>query len=67
MKRAPAGPALARLNDAFADIVRSGRIARVPITPAEARDGDAPTLERLAFTPIHNFPRLRQLITALNA
>jgi uncharacterized protein (TIGR00730 family) len=67
MKRAPDDAALAALNRDFADLVRTGRIERIHITPAEARDDDAPTLARLALTPRPNFPRLRQLIDALNA
>jgi hypothetical protein len=67
MKRAPDDNALARLNRDFADLVRTGRIERIHITPAEVRDDDAPTLARLALTPRPNFPRLRQLIDTLNA
>jgi hypothetical protein len=36
------------------------------VTPAEARDGDGADLARIAFRPVHNFGRIRQLIDALN-
>jgi uncharacterized protein (TIGR00730 family) len=67
MRRAPAPEALARVNRDFRDLVAKGRIERIGITPAEAKDGDAPDLERIAFLAKHNFGRLRQLIDALNA
>jgi uncharacterized protein (TIGR00730 family) len=66
MKHAPSGRALERLNAAFADIVAAGRIEKVAITAAEARDNDVPEMQRLAFRPRHNFGRIRQLIDAIN-
>ncbi len=67
MKRAPAPEQLARLNREFHDVVASGQIETVPITPAEARDEDALGMARLAFVATTNFGRIRQLIDALNA
>lgn len=66
MRRAPSMPDLDRLNREFTDIVASGRIEKIPITAAEARDNDAPGMERLALLPRHNFGRIRQLIDAIN-
>jgi len=67
MRHAPAPEAMSRLNRDFRDLVAKGRIDRIGITPAEAKDGDAPDLERIGFLAKHNFGRLRQLIDALNA
>jgi uncharacterized protein (TIGR00730 family) len=66
MKRAPDVAQLTRLNRDFADIVRTGALEVVNITPAEAKDNDATGLQRLAFHPVHNFGRIRQLIDSLN-
>jgi uncharacterized protein (TIGR00730 family) len=66
MKRAPSKAELARLNREFADVIASGRIDAVPITAAEARDGDGVNLQRVALMPVSNFGRIRQLIDALN-
>lgn len=66
MRRAPSKQWLARLNDDFADMLARGRIERIAITPAEAKDGDALDLERIALFARPNFGRLRQLIDALN-
>ena len=64
--RAPSPEQLQRLNGDFADIVTRGRIEQIAITPAEARDEDSVGLQRVAFFPVHNFGRIRQLIDALN-
>jgi hypothetical protein len=66
LQRAPRPLELARLNDEFADIVASGRIAAIRITPAEARDGDCVDLQRVGIFAVPNFGRIRQLIDALN-
>jgi hypothetical protein len=66
LKRAPASAELARLNDEFRDVVASGRIEAIGITPAEARDGDAVDLKRIALRATTDFGRIRQLIDALN-
>ena len=66
MKRALSHADLDRLNREFADIVARGRIEPISITPAEAKDADAPELARIAFYPVSNFGRIRQLIDALN-
>ena len=66
MKRGPSREALSRLNAEFADVVRSGRIEAVHAAPAEVKDGDAVEMARVAFRPVHNFGRIRQLIDAIN-
>jgi hypothetical protein len=66
MRRAPSAAEVARLNREFRDVVAHGRIERVHVTPAEAREDDAVEMERLALFPTFNFGRLRQLIDALN-
>ena len=66
MRRAPSTETLARLNREFADVVRSGRIEATHVTPAETKDGDAVEMQRVAFRPVHNFGRIRQLIDAIN-
>jgi uncharacterized protein (TIGR00730 family) len=66
MKRAPSAEALARLNRDFADVVRSGRMEAIHATPAEVKDGDAVEMARVAFRPVQNFGRIRQLIDAIN-
>jgi uncharacterized protein (TIGR00730 family) len=66
VRSAPSDAQLAALNREFADLLASGRIERVSITPAEARDDDAVGLERVALYPRPSFGRLRQLIDALN-
>ena len=67
MKRAPSPERIRRLNADFRDVVASGRIEAISITPAEARDEDAVGMARLAFVATNNFGRIRQLIDALNA
>jgi uncharacterized protein (TIGR00730 family) len=67
MKRAPDAAQLARLNRDFSDIVKSGHIETIHITPAEAKDNDALDMQRIAFHPVHQFGQIRQLIDALNA
>jgi len=67
MKRGPSAEALARLNREFADIVQSGRIEAINATPAETKDSDVVEMQRVAFHPVHNFGRIRQLIDAINA
>jgi uncharacterized protein (TIGR00730 family) len=66
-RRAPGPAELERLNTDFRDLVARGRIEAIPITPAEARDGDSIDLPRIAFQPVPRFGRIRQLIDALNA
>ena len=66
LRRAPTAAQLARLNTGFRDVVASGQIEAIGVTPAEARDGDGADLARIAFRPVHNFGRIRQLIDALN-
>ena len=66
LKRTPSRADLERLNGEFADIVVRGRIEPISITSAEAKDADAPELARIAFLPVSNFGRIRQLIDALN-
>lgn len=66
LKRAPSRADVDRLNREFADIVARGRMEAISITPAEAKDADAPELARIAFLPVSNFGRIRQLIDALN-
>lgn len=66
LQRLPSKAALARLNDEFAEIVASGRITPIHITGEEAADGDAVEMQRLAFHPVPNYGRIRQLIDALN-
>ena len=67
LQRAPTVVQLAALNDEFRDVVAAGRIESIGITPAETRDGDGVDLARIAWRPVHNFGRIRQLINALNA
>ena len=67
LKREPSTDELARLNEAFRDVVAAGRIETIGITPAEACDEDGVDLARIALRPVHNFGRIRQLIDALNA
>lgn len=66
MKRAPSPGQLSALNAQFADIVQSGVMQVIGATPAEVKDGDVPDLARVAFEPLHNFGRIRQLIDAIN-
>ena len=66
LKRAPSKQQIARLNAGFGDLLARGRIERVPITPAEAKENDAAGFERIALYPTFNFGRVRQLIDALN-
>jgi uncharacterized protein (TIGR00730 family) len=66
LKRLPSPGQLDRLNEEFRDVVASGRIAAIGITPAESKDDDAVDLQRIAFHTAHNFGRIRQLIDALN-
>jgi len=66
LKRTPSRADLDRLNRDFADVVERGRIESISITPAEAKDADAPELARIAFFAHSNFGRIRQLIDALN-
>jgi uncharacterized protein (TIGR00730 family) len=66
LRRAPTDEQLASLNADFRDVVAAGRIEAIAMTPAEARDGDGAELARIAFRPVHNFGRIRQLIDALN-
>ncbi len=66
LKRAPSKQQLAQLNTDFRDLLARGRIERVPITPAEAKENDVVAFERIALYPTFNFGRVRQLIDALN-
>ncbi len=66
LRRPPSASDIARLNRDFRDVVASGRIEAISITPAEAKDGDSLGLPRIALRPGHNFGRIRQLIDALN-
>jgi len=66
LKRAPSKQQIARLNAGFGDLLARGRIERVPITPAEAKENDAAGFERIALYPTFNFGRVRQLIDELN-
>jgi uncharacterized protein (TIGR00730 family) len=66
LRRAPTRRQLATLNLEFADLVAHGKIAVIPPTGEEARDGDMIDLARVALYANHDFARLRQLIDALN-
>jgi hypothetical protein len=58
---------LAELNAEFGDIIASGDIARVPVTPSELDDDDVVELPRIAFRfDRTNYARLRELIDRLN-
>ncbi|HXK34425.1 MAG TPA: TIGR00730 family Rossman fold protein [Dehalococcoidia bacterium] len=67
MRRAPGAAELDRLRRDFADIVASGTVDVIHPTAAERKDEDALNMQRIAFVPVHNFGRIRQLIDALNA
>lgn len=67
MRHAPDDAQLERLRAQFADIVASGAMEVIHPTAAERKDDDALNMERIAFVPVHNFGRIRQLIDALNA
>ncbi len=67
MLRGPDDDMLELLNDEFADIVVSGRMVRVPASPPEVAEGDAPEQDRICFEfNRRHFGRLRQLINKLN-
>lgn len=66
LRKAPNNAQLAVLNRDFADVLTRGRIERIGITPAEAKDGDSLEMERIALHPTFSFGRIRQLIDALN-
>jgi hypothetical protein len=66
MHRAPANKLLAHLNSEFRDVLERGRIEHAAVSPAEAKEDDAVSLERLCLYPTFNFGRLRQLIDRLN-
>ena len=68
LHQAPDEQTLAELNEAFADIVVDGPIARVEPAKAERNDGDELDAERLAFGfDRASFGRLRQLVDRLNS
>ncbi|MBI2724357.1 MAG: TIGR00730 family Rossman fold protein [Chloroflexi bacterium] len=67
LKRAPSEVQMQALNREFADVVASGRIERITITSEEAKEHDAENFARIAFHPVHNFGRIRQIIDRLNA
>ena len=60
--------AITKLNQEFADIVRSGEIVQGSALRQEKNEPDIWELPRLIFTPHRrNFGRFRQLIDAINA
>jgi uncharacterized protein (TIGR00730 family) len=62
------GAALSKLNDDFADILRSGEIAQGSALRQEKNEPEIWELPRLIFTPHRrSFGRFRQLIDAINA
>jgi len=68
LNQAPDDETLAELNEAFADIVVDGPIARVEPAKVERNDGDELDAERLAFGfDRASFGRLRQLVDRLNS
>ena len=65
---APDAETLARLNQAYVDIITEGEIEIIDPTPAEIRDEDALDCARVAFWfDRRHFGRLRSLIDDLNA
>ena len=67
LQRLPDERALARLAEAFADILRSGKLREVKPSEAEVEEGDSPELARLALDfNQRSYGRLRHLIDALN-
>ena len=59
---------LARLNDAFADLLRAGRFVQGAALRQERNEPEIAHLPRLIFTPhLRNFGRMRLLIDHLNA
>lgn len=67
LRTAPDPSSLETLSAEFHDIIRRGVIERVEASPAEAADGDALDLERIAFWfDRHGWARLRELIDRLN-
>jgi uncharacterized protein (TIGR00730 family) len=66
LKHAPSDDEIARLNEEFADLLDHGSFKVIDPTPPEIREGDSLDLDRLAFYPVHNYGRIRQLIDALN-
>jgi uncharacterized protein (TIGR00730 family) len=60
-------PLLQRLNEEFADILKSGRFVQSAALPAEASDTHLAELPRLRFHfDRHHLGRLRQLIDTIN-
>jgi len=68
IQRLPDDAGLDRLNEDFADIVSTGRIAPTSASPSEVADDDHLELARLAFAfDKTHWARLRELINALNS
>jgi uncharacterized protein (TIGR00730 family) len=67
VSRMPPERDLEKLNESFADILRSGGLRQVEASPQEVEDEDALDSKRLAVDfDRTNFGRLRQLIDELN-
>lgn len=66
LHRAPDEAGLARLNEEFADLLDHGSFRVIDATPPEIREGECLDHERLAFYPVHNYGRIRELIDVLN-
>jgi hypothetical protein len=67
VSRIPPERDIARLNESYADILKSGGLRQVEASPQEVEDEDALDSERIALDfDRTNFGRLRQLIDELN-
>jgi len=67
LRQAPDANELDALNKEFADIVVSGSIEQIGVTPPEERDGDELDLDRLRLRfNRRDIGRLRQLVNRLN-
>ncbi|NND01653.1 MAG: TIGR00730 family Rossman fold protein [Acidimicrobiia bacterium] len=67
MKKGPTAEQLAELNVDFASIVVSGAIESAAISAHEARDGDAPDLDRIKFHfNRRDIGKLRQMVNRIN-
>ena len=67
MRAAPPHARLSELADQFGDIIKDGELEVIEATDEERSDDDHVDLDRVAFRfDRHGWPRLRQMIDALN-
>ncbi len=68
LKHAPSEPALAAMNEDFADIINGAPLKAIPATPEEVADDDAVAAPRIAFGfNRRDYGRLKQLLDVLNS